>query len=131
MKSRIAWLAALGLAMPAAAHAAGVNGSKPMLCAVTEALECSYEGDCARETPEDINIPPFVVVDVKAKTLSEYRGERKSPVQTVFEKDGHVVLQGYEKRAWSMAISKDTGRLSVTATAPDTGFVIFGICTDL
>jgi hypothetical protein len=131
MTSRIAWVAVLGLAMPSAALAAGVDGSKPMLCAVTEALECSYQGDCVRETPEEINIPPFVVVDVKAKTLSEYRGERKSAVQTVFEKDGDVVLQGYERRAWSAVISKETGRLSVTATAPDTGFVLFGICTDL
>jgi hypothetical protein len=131
MTSRTAWLAVLGLVAPAAASAAGLDGSKPMLCAVTEALECSYQGDCARETPEDINIPPFIVVDVKAKTLSEYRGERKSPVQNVFEKEGDVVLQGYEQRAWSMVISKETGKLSVTASGPETGFVIFGICTDL
>lgn len=131
MRHAIAWLAVLLLAWPAAARAAGVSGSKPILCAVTEALECPYEGECIHETPEGINLPPFIVVDPKAKTLSEYQGDRKSPVQTVFEKGAHIVLQGYEERAWSAAISKETGRLSVTATSPDAGFVVFGICTDL
>lgn len=131
MASRITPLALLLLALPGTALAAGVDGSKPMLCAVTETLECSYGGDCVRGSAEDINIPPFVVVDPKAKRLSEYRGERKSPVQTVFEKDGQVVLQGYENRAWSATVSKENGKLSVTATGPEAGFVLFGVCTDL
>ena len=131
MTGRISWLALLLLAVPGAATAGGVDGSKPMLCAVTETVECAYEGECVHGSAEDVNVPPFLVVDPKAKQLSEHRGERKSPVQTVFEKDGQVVLQGYENRAWSMAISKETGRLSATATGPEAGFVVFGICTDL
>ena len=133
MAKRIAWLALLwGLWLPLAAAAAGVSGSKPMLCAVTQARECDYGGECAATTPAEINLPPFVVVDVKAKLLSEYRGERKTPVQTVVEKDGNFVLQGYESRAFSIAISKQTGELLAASTGgPDGAFVISGICTEL
>jgi hypothetical protein len=103
-----------------------------MLCAVTEARDCSHDGDCVAAAPEELNLPPFHVVDTKAKLLSEYRGERKSPVQTVLEKDGNAVLQGYEERAWSMVISKETGKLlSVGTGGPEGASVVSGICTDL
>ncbi len=132
MRDRIAWLALVLLASPLTAWAGGVSGSKPMLCAVTEARDCAYDGDCAPAAPEELNLPPFLVVDAKAKLLSEYRGERKSPVQTVFEKDGNLVLQGYEARAWSIVISMETGKLlSVGTGGPDGAFVVSGICTDL
>lgn len=132
MRDPISWLALVLLACPVAAGAAGVSGSKPMLCAVTGARDCAYDGDCDPAALEELNLPPFLVVDAKAKLLSEYRGERKSPVQSVFEKDGNVVLQGYEERAFSIVISKETGRLlSVGTGGPDGAFVVSGICTDL
>jgi hypothetical protein len=132
MRDRIAWLALLMLAFPVASRAGGVSGSKPMLCAVTDARDCSHDADCVSAAPEELNLPPFLVVDAKAKQISEYQGERKSPVQTVLEKDGNVVLQGYEERAWSMVISKETGKLlSVGTGGPDGAFVVSGICTDL
>jgi hypothetical protein len=132
MRDRIAWLALALLASPVTTWAAGVSGSKPMLCAVTEVRDCAYDGDCAPATPDELNLPPFLVVDAKAKLLSEYQGERKSSVQTVFEKDGNLVLQGYEARAWSIVISMETGKLlSVGTGGPDGAFVVSGICTDL
>jgi hypothetical protein len=132
MTKRTAWLALLLLATPAAARAGGVSGSKPMLCAVTEARDCAYGGDCVATTTDEINLPSFVVVDAKAKLLSEYRGERKTPVQTVAEMDGSLVLQGYENRAWSISISKESGKLLAASTGgADGAFVISGICTDL
>ncbi len=131
MKQQIAWLAVFCLSLPGAALARGVSGSERMLCAVTEVLECPFEEACIRQTAEGIALPAFLVIDPKAKMLLEYQGERKTPVQTVYERDGHVVLQGYEKRAWSISISKETGRASVAATEADVGLVIFGVCTDL
>jgi len=133
MMQRIAGLVLpMLLALPLAASAGGVSASKPMLCAVTEARDCAYGGDCVATTPEEINLPPFVVVDAKAKQLSEYKGERKTPVQTVVEKDGNLVLQGYERRAWSIVISKETGKLLAASTGgAEGGFVISGICTEL
>jgi hypothetical protein len=131
MRNRLVWLACLMLAFPAVASAGGVSGSKPMLCAVTGVQDCSYDGDCARAAPEELNLPPFLVVDAKAKRLSAYRGERKTPVQTVLEKDDSLVLQGYEARAWSIVISKETGKLlSVGIGGPDGAFVVSGNCTD-
>jgi hypothetical protein len=131
MLARIASLALPFLLLPGAASAAGVNGSKPMLCALTEAVECQYETECTHGSVESMNFPPFVRIDAKAKTLTEHEGERKTTVQTVSERDGNLVLQGYENRAFSITISKATGRLTATATGPETGFVLFGICTQL
>lgn len=132
MRNPIAWLALLLLPFPVAASAGGVSGSKPMLCAVTGARDCAYDGDCVATTPDEINLPPFLVVDAKAKLVSEHRGERKTPVQSVAEKDGNLVLQGFEDRAFSIAISKETGKLVAASTGgPEGAFVISGICTEL
>ncbi len=110
---------------------AGVDGGKRMLCAFTEAIECSPEDDCSRGSVESLNIPPFIEIDPKKKLMQEHKGERKSTVTTVTERDGHVVLQGYENRAFSVSISKESGRLTATASGPEAGFVLFGVCTDL
>ncbi|MDJ0852360.1 MAG: hypothetical protein QNK04_28655 [Myxococcota bacterium] len=126
---RVASLALILLAPSAAL--AGVDGAKPMLCAVTEAIECNHEEECSRGTVESMNIPPFLRIEPGRKLMTEHKGERKTTVQTVTEKDGHIVLQGFENRAFSVSISKETGRLTATATGPDAGFVLFGICTDL
>ena len=131
MLARTAWIALACLFLPGAASAAGVNGKQPMLCAVTEAVECPYEMECTHGSVESMNLPPFLRIDAKAKTLTEHRGERKSTAQSVSERDGHIVLQGYENRAYSISISKETGRLTATATGPEAGFVLFGICTEL
>ncbi len=131
MIGRIAGIASLALLLAPAAALAGVNGAKPMLCAVTEAIECHHESECSRGSVESMNIPPFLRIEPGRKLMTEHKGERKTTVQTVTEKDGHIVLQGFENRAFSVSISKETGRLTATATGPDAGFVLFGICTDL
>jgi hypothetical protein len=111
--------------------AAQVDVSKPLLCAVTEAIECPADAPCASLSVEEVNIPAFLVVDAKAKRLSEHEGQRSTPAQSVTERDGHLYLQGIEERAWSAAISASTGKLSLTASRPEAGFVVFGACTEL
>lgn len=122
--------ALLFLLVSAPAAGAGIDTSGPVLCALTEAMECSAESECAQVQPEDLNLPPFVVVDVKGKKLSEHHGKRSSPIQTVNERNGAVYLQGFEQRAWGIAISKETGRMTASAAGDQGAFVIFGACTE-
>jgi len=46
--------------------------------------------------------------------------------------DGKLVFQGMgEELAWSMAISEQTGKMVITASGEEVGFVLFGACTPL
>jgi len=119
----IAWL------VPTAALA-GVDLSKPMLCAVSQAIECGYGEECSYGPPEEVNLPPFVWVDPGKKMLREHQGERTTALRNVVEQDGELLLSGHEERAFNAAISGQTGRLSASATSHDVGFVFFGTCTN-
>jgi hypothetical protein len=107
-----------------------VDISKTMLCALTEAIECGYESQCSYGPVDELNLPPFIRVDPRAKTLTEHNGSRKTVVGSVTNKDGQLVLQGIENRAYSISITASTGRLSASTAGPDVGFVFFGACTN-
>jgi hypothetical protein len=125
-------LALASALVPLSAASAGLDGSKPLLCAITEAVECAFDGTCTRGTADSVNVPQFVRVDVKAKRLSEHEGERSTAIRSVERVEGRLVLQGVEaERAWSVSISEETGKMSVTASGHDVGFVVFGACTEL
>jgi hypothetical protein len=130
MKLRTTAFASMVLLVAPTAAQAEIDLSTPMLCAVTEAIECGYGAKCTYGPAEDVNIPPFIVVDPKAGMLREHKGIRKSTVQTVKQEDGQLLLNGYENRAYNISISQQTGRLSASAVGSDAGFVFFGICTN-
>jgi hypothetical protein len=101
-----------------------------MLCAITEAIECGYEEMCISGPAEEVNLPPFITFDPKSLTLSEHRGTRSTSVERVVQKDGALVVRGFENRAFNLSVSQSTGRLSAAAIGPDAGFVFFGVCTN-
>jgi hypothetical protein len=132
MTKRMAFgLALVSAMLPFSLAGAGLDGSKPLLCAVTEAIECGFDGTCTRGTAESINLPQFVRVDVKAKQLKEHGGERATAIGTIKLSEGRLVLQGLDsERPWTLSISEETGKMSATATGQEVGFVIFGVCTE-
>jgi hypothetical protein len=123
-------LAAAPLFAPAAPALAGFDGSKPFLCAVTEAVDCGSDGSCSRGAAEDFDLPTFLWVDVPAGELREHRGERKTKIGRSERSDGRLLLQGIERRAWSVSIHEESGRLTASAADDGVGFVIFGACTE-
>ena len=121
----------LGLAWPAAA-AGKYDGSAPMLCAVTAVSECTADGKCERSAPQaGNNLPTFMRVDVKARTLSADDGSgRKTEIKASSVVDGQLVLQGVENgKAWNMVIKSDTGRWGGSVVENDGSFALFGACT--
>lgn|SRR5918996_2277395 len=66
---RRAALVVLGLivASPAAATA-GIDGSGPLLCAVTTVLECDTTGKCERHTRSDF--PSFIRVNMTQRVIT-------------------------------------------------------------
>ena len=125
-------LAAAFLALAAGAGAADFDGSKTLLCAPGEAIDCLPRGDCQQRGPDELGIPRFLTVDIKGKRLSgkTSEGEQTTPIQNVRSIDGKQILQGAEGgRGWSMVIDEQTGDMSAAVADQAAGFVLFGACT--
>jgi hypothetical protein len=114
------------------AFASDFDGSKKLRCVPTDASECSGAGECGRVTVEEINIPKWIYIDFKKKTLSgtDSDGEAETTaIENVQVNEGQTILQGAENgRAWSMVIDQMSGDVSIAIAGDETGFVLFGVC---
>ena len=122
------------------AMAGDFDGSKPLICAVMDLVECQPGGKCQQVAAEDVGIPHFLKINFKEKKISATHadGSKKSTDIENFEKiDGKVIIQGAEDGiegvrdgvGWSLALAEDTGKLVLTASGDEVGFVVFGACT--
>ena len=122
------------------AVAGDFDGSKPMLCAVMDIVECGPDGNCQKVTVEDVSIPQFLKINSKEKkiTATQTSGSKKSTtIKNIEHVDGKLILQGAEDGiegvrdgvGWSLAIAEDTGKMVLTASGDEVGFVVFGACT--
>jgi hypothetical protein len=91
------------------------------------------DGDCKSELPEDENVPEFIEVDLKKKTLATTRAsgeDRSTPIQSQSRTAGYIYLQGVENgRSFSMVISENTGDLTFVVAADGETATMFGGCT--
>ncbi|MDX1401968.1 MAG: hypothetical protein R3245_08605, partial [Kiloniellales bacterium] len=56
--------------------------------------------------------------------------ERSSKIENLHHDSGELILQGVEHGlAWSLLLDEEAGRMTITASADDTGYIIFGACT--
>jgi hypothetical protein len=125
---------------PLQVTAGDFDGKKPLLCATIKTIECGDAGDCQQGGAESINVPQFFTIDFKKKSISGIRpsGEAlNSKIERMEHVDGKLILQGAEDGVegvrdgvgWSMAIAEDTGKMVLTASGDQVGFVVFGACT--
>ena len=127
-------------AMATFATAADFDGSKPLLCSTGTLSECIPGGVCEQVTSESVNAPDFLRIDFKKKTIrADTAGQQDrppSPIKSSTTIDEKLFLQGADDGiegirdglAWSMAIDQKTGKMVLTASGDDVGFVIFGAC---
>ncbi len=112
--------------------AADTEESSALLCAVIEVFECSLETDCSEVSAESANIPLFIRIDFENMKLTLPEGseeKRESLINNVQKNNGTLLLQGAgHGRAWSIAISEETGKMTGTASEDGGGFVVFGAC---
>ena len=122
------------------AAAGDFDGSKELLCAVMDLIECMPGGKCIEVTAEDVGIPNFLRTDFMKKKLSATfaDGSKKiSPIVNLEKIDGKLILQGAEEGiegvrdglGWSLAIDEDNGKMVLTASGEAVAFVMFGACT--
>jgi hypothetical protein len=126
--------------VPATVSAGNFDGSKPLLCAIIKVVECTAYGDADEVVPENMGMPRFVTIDFNEKIIrptKESGIKRKSKIERVEHLDGKLILQGAEEGVegvrdglgWSIAISEETGKMVLTASGDQVGFVVFGACT--
>jgi hypothetical protein len=123
-------LAAALCVVAAPAVCADFDGSKALICSAIESHDCTVGNTCEKGLAEDINAPQFIRLDFTAKTMSA-RG-RSTPMKNFARSEGMLVLQGFEnKRAFSITISEQSGKLVGAIAADEAGYLIFGACTPL
>ncbi len=110
-----------------------LSDSSRLLCSPGEVSHCVVNGDCKSEPPEDENIPEFIEIDLKRKTLASTRasGENRSTqVQNISREAGYIYLNGVENgRGFSMVISESTGDLTFVVATDGVTAAMFGNCT--
>ena len=104
-----------------------------MLCVPGSISHCVADIGCNSEPPENENIPEFIEVDLKRKTLATTKASREgrsSPIGKMTRQDGYIFLQGVENnRSYSMVISESTGNLTFMVAADGETAAMFGDCT--
>jgi hypothetical protein len=111
-----------------------VTDADELVCSVVEVRACFESTECMTVMPWELNIPQFVIVDLKKKLISTTKasGEnRSSPIRTL-DRSGHaIILQGTEDgRAFSFNIDKITGILTVAVARDGLTTSVFGACTN-
>ena len=115
--------------LPSAVPAAPLDGSAPMLCALSSVVECGRKGDCERGSADEAGIPPFIRVNVPQRMLSSLDGARTSPIVNVQRSNGRLMLQGVQnERVWGAEVDEESGRMAATSVEADGAFVLIGTC---
>jgi hypothetical protein len=132
MRKPIITFALLGFACPVLAD--DVSDATRMLCSASEVTVCFETSDCTDVMPWELNMPQFVVIDLKKKTISTTKasGENRSTaIRNVVNEDKQIILQGVEAgRAFSFVIDQSTGLLTVAVARDGMAIGVFGACTD-
>ena len=113
-----------------AASAGDFDGSKKLLCATTDAMDCMSGQECIKGRPGDIGAPKFLSIDFAQKAVA---GPKRTTAIASMEKgDDQIVLQGNELGfGWTLALDQESGDMIVTLVNRDGAFVLFGSCTPL
>jgi hypothetical protein len=116
------------------AQAENLEGVDKMICAAAQVQICIENDTCYAATPAELDIPNFVVIDTRKKTISTTRASnqnRSTPFTSVQKIDGLFYLQGIEGgRAFSFVIDEATGHMTVAVSRDGLSVSVFGACTD-
>lgn len=109
-------------------YAATFDGSKSLICAVSEVVDCGRHEGCEVAYPEDVNLPTFIRIDFKKKEMKG--GERDTKIDSVVSTDTSVIMQGkgIEGRSWTVNLNKETGKLTGGVVGEEFVFAVFGEC---
>ena len=133
MNKKLAIASAM-LAMTTIATAENVEGVDKMICAAAQAQICFETGECFAATPFELQVPDFILIDTKKRTVSTTKASganRSTEFTHLTREDGLISLQGIEGgRAFSFVIEELTGQLTAAIARDGLTVTVFGACTD-
>lgn len=108
-------------------YAADFDGSRPLICAPVEAIECQANEDCLGGNPDEMGAPSFTRVDFSVRTISGPL--RTTKIVSMDKTADQITLHGNElEHAWTMIIDAQ-GKMTATLAGRNIAFVLFGSCT--
>ncbi|MFZ0105523.1 MAG: hypothetical protein WAK92_01525 [Thiobacillus sp.] len=121
-------LSALIWALGSTVHAGDFDGSKLLICAPVQAMECYAGEECKMELPEAVGAPAFMRIDFNQRRV--VGPKRSSAIETITADERQLLMQGIELgHAWSLALNYESGKMILTLAGNDVAFVLFGACT--
>ncbi len=122
-----------GVLAVVSALADDLTGENQFLCSASSVIVCLDDGSCASAMPWELNVPQFINVDVKKKSLSTTEASdnpRRTTVDNLKRSEGRIYLQGVERgRAYTFVIDEETGFLTVGVARDGLTVSVFGACT--
>ena len=111
------------------AAAADYDGSKELLCATTQAIDCGPDSAaCLRGTPNEIGVPHFLRIDFSGKRI--VGPKRATPILRMESNADQILLQGFELDfGWTLALDKTSGKMTSTLVDRNGVIAMFGSCT--
>ena len=109
-----------------------IDGTKPLLCATIEALDCDPGTPCERGIPEIMGAPQFLRIDFAKNEIAG--PQRASKIRSMVKDDDQIVLDGYLQEmgmGWTVALDRSKGSMRITVVSYDATFIFFGACTTI
>ena len=112
------------------ASAGDFDGSKLLICAPVEAIDCAPGETCKKGAPADSGLPSFIRIDIAKMVV--IGPKRTTPIVSIEKSEQQILLQGTELGfAWTIALDQDNGEMSGSFVNREEVFVLFGSCTPL
>ena len=126
--------------MPSSTFGGDFDGSKPLSGTVHKIMEINPHRVKNDVNPDTVGLPRNFLIDFKEKKVRPTKDSlirRTSQIKRVEHIENKLILQGVEEGvenvddglAWSMAISKKSGKVVLSASGDGVAYVIFGTCT--
>jgi hypothetical protein len=110
------------------AAGADFDGSRPLICAPTDAIQVVPGDPIFRARPRDIGAPSFLWVDIAGKKISGPK--RVSPIKSIERDEHQILLQGTELGfGWTFALDQQQGDMTLTFADHVGAVVLTGSCT--
>ena len=127
-------IAGIGLLTFVPVLAENISNADRIICSPADVKLCFENGECFDTNPWEVDMPEFVIIDLKKKTISTTRAsgqDRSTTFSALQREDGMLFLQGIETgRAFSFVIEETTGILTASVARDGTSISVFGACTD-